>query len=156
MLVVQQANFEKTKFEYDVTILIARKQITIIWMISYYMVLLPKSSPFISILRVSQQIKIARCLLLLGGTSVVGQASFSNFKRLLLCQVTEADDHQCYLYDSDPGMLVHLHNISSPLPQFPDQFFIQNELCHEKYATCMVENEKFAVINAHKQLKGLS
>ena len=51
-------------FEYDVTILvIAGKRIAIICMISYsayshYMVLLPKSPPFILILKVSQQIKI--------------------------------------------------------------------------------------------------
>ena len=67
MIVVQQADFEKIKSEYDVTILIiAGKRIghchylhdfilcILPW---HYMVLLPKSPPFVLILKVSQQIK---------------------------------------------------------------------------------------------------
>ena len=67
MLVVQQADFEKVKSEYDVTILIlAGKCIGhchylhdfILCIPALYMVLLPKSPPFVLILKVSQQVKL--------------------------------------------------------------------------------------------------
>ena len=71
------------------------------------------------ILKVSQQKKIAKCLLLLGGTLVVSCTTgrFCSFQeQVLSCHVLKADDlHHCS-YDSDPGMLVHLHDISSPIP----------------------------------------
>ena len=63
MLAVQQADFEKIKSEYDVTILIAGKRTVIICIVFILCILAlhgfaSKSPPFILILKVSQQVKI--------------------------------------------------------------------------------------------------
>ena len=121
MPVVQQADFEKIKSEYNATILIiAGKCIGYCHyphdFISCILALHGFASKMITIYFNSESVtaskyKFAKCLLLSRGTT----------EQVLPCQVSKADDRHYYSYDSDPSILLHLHDIP-PRYQYPDEF----------------------------------